>query len=354
MNNVFIRLNGRGNAWPVFVGNSHPFYVTDDPDDLGNVSYSIIGSKDAELNIRQIEWELLIDAGNNTVSYIIRHENRIPEAIILTHPHPDHTIGVDWIAESYVFRHEFRKKYPLYATLPCWESVKQSFPQLKQVIDFHELVPGIQCKINEVGNMYVTAFPVFHGDSAFGASLLLFEYRNSDKHALRAVFTGDMLTPMLRDKDFIEIAKAGVMYIDCNNRFSFPASNHGSVTTLDPKTGAKNKYLIKWLEDLSFSKLASSHLQNPFNNEIHHYFNEFLRDNKDLKRLPFSITGFLKQAEIPHVNLIHYSGYEDEKYYNEKVLNDRELESWANQIIQREGLNSKIHVPRTGDVFRLA
>jgi hypothetical protein len=353
MESVFVRLNGRGNAWPVFVGSSHPFYSLNDPDDLGNVSYSIIGSKNTKSDIRQINWELLVDAGNNTVSYIIRHENRIPEAIILTHPHLDHTVGIDWIAESYVYRHEFKRKYPLYATLPCWEFVKLSFPQLKKIIEFHELVPGMQCKINEVNGMSVTAFPVYHGDSGYGASLLLFDYLNNDHDAVRAVFTGDMLCPLLRDKDFREIAKANILYIDCNNRFSFPGSNHGSITTLDPRTGAKSTYLSKWLEDLNFSKLAAPHLQFPFNNEIHGYFNEYLRDNKDLKRIPVSITEFLKLAEIRHTKLIHYSGFDDQKYYNEKVLNDNELESWANQIITREGLNSRIYVPRTGDVFKL-
>ncbi len=353
MKNVFIRLNGRGNAWPVFVGNNHPFYARNDADDLGNVSYSIIGSGNAELNLQQIDWELLIDAGNNTVSYIIRHENRIPEAIILTHPHLDHTVGIDWIAESYVYRHEFQKRYPLYATLPCWEFVKQSFPQLERIIEFHELIPGIQCRISEVEEMGVTAFPVYHGDSGYGASLLLFEYQTNHDRTLRAVITGDMLTPMLRDKDFREIAQAKVLYIDCNNRFSFPGSNHGSITTLDPKTGAKSTYLSKWIEELNFSKLAAPHLQQPFNNEIHAYFDAFLKDNKDLKRLPFSVTEFLKRAEIPHTQLIHYSGFDDDKYYNEKVVNDKELESWANQVIAKEGLKSKITVPRTGDVFKL-
>ncbi|MBN2213284.1 MAG: MBL fold metallo-hydrolase [Bacteroidales bacterium] len=353
MKRLFIRLNGRANAWPVFLGNSHPFYSPDDPDGLGNASYSIIGTKSADLNLQQIECELLVDAGNNTASYIIRHENRIPEALILTHPHLDHTVGIDWIAESFSHRHEFRKKYPLYATLPCWEFVRQSFPQLKKIIEFHELIPGIQCKIDEVNDIYVTAFPVFHGDSGFGASLLLLEYRNQDKNAVRAVFTGDMLCPLLRDRDFREIAQARVMYIDCNNRFSYPESNHGSVTTIDPKTGAKSKYLGSWLEELSFSKLAAPHLQQPFNSEIHNYFSGFLKDNKDIKKIPFSVSEFLKKAEIPHTRLIHYSGYEDEKCYNEKVLDDKELESWASQIITREGLNSRISVPRTGDIFRL-
>ena len=205
MNHVFIRLNGRGNAWPVFVGETHPFYSHKDPDDLGNVSYSLIGSNRPEPDFLQIEWELLVDAGFNTVSYIIRHENRIPEAIILTHPHLDHTAGIDWIAESFAYKHHFKKKYPVYATLPSWEFVKQSFPQLSGIIEFNELVPGIPGKIKEVSNMHVTAFPVYHGNSGFGASLLLFEYKSRGNINARAVITGDMLSPLLRNKDLQRI-----------------------------------------------------------------------------------------------------------------------------------------------------
>ena len=40
---VFTRVNGRGNAWPVFLGSTHPFYDTNDIRDLANASYSIIG-----------------------------------------------------------------------------------------------------------------------------------------------------------------------------------------------------------------------------------------------------------------------------------------------------------------------
>ena len=111
--------------------------------------------------------------------------------------------------------------------------------------------------------------------------------------------------------------------------------------------------VCQWLEELNFTRLAAPHLQYPFSSETHAYFDEFLKDHKDLKRIPHSITEFLKSAEIPNTKLVHYSGYDDEKYYNEKILDDKELESWSNQVITREGLNSKIFVPGTGDVFKL-
>lgn len=353
MNHIFIRLNGRGNAWPVFVGETHPFYSHENPDDLGNVSYSFIGSNKPDPDIGKIEWELLVDAGFNTVSYIIRHENRIPEAIILTHPHLDHTVGIDWIAESFVYGHQFKRKYPIYATLPCWEYVKQSFPQLTGIIEFNELVPGIQCKIKEVSDMHVTAFPVYHGNSGFGASLLLFEFQNQANMGVKAVITGDMLTPLITNQDLQRITGSKVIYIDCNNRFPFPESNHGSFVSYDPDSGTISPFLTKWLEQLTFSKLMAPHVQNPCNAEIYNYFDRLIKDLNEPGLLTFTITDLLKRIQIPEVNLVHYSGFEDRKKYNQKALNDSELESWANNIITSENTKSRIRVPRTGDHFKL-
>ncbi len=354
MKHVYIRLNGRGNAWPVFVGGNHPFYNASDPDDLGNVSYSIIGSDTNEFTNGKIDWELLIDAGNNTVPYIIRNENRIPEAMIITHPHLDHIVGIDWIAQSYVHLNDYQKKYPLYTTLPCWEIVKNSFHQLINIIDFHELETGVQTRIEEVPEMFVTAYPVFHGESGFGASLLLFEHHSSEQILSRAVITGDMLVPLLRNKDFEVISSAKVMYIDSNNRFSYPVSSHGSFTSLDPLGGKKSEYLTKWLENLNFSMLFAPHLQQPYNSNIHAYFDEFIRENKDLDKMVFSITDMLKRTNIKTVNLVHYSGNEDLKMHHQKIMNDKELEKWSNDVMVKENIQSKIFVPKTGSIFQLA
>ena len=132
---TIVRVNGRGNAWPVFLGSESRFYRSTSQD-LSNASYSIISHEGEDYLSGKIRWEVLIDAGNNTVPYIIQHENRIPEAIILTHGHTDHTLGVDWVVQSYYFQNNKKKKYPLYCTRLVWDIVKRSYPQLEHAVSF--------------------------------------------------------------------------------------------------------------------------------------------------------------------------------------------------------------------------
>jgi hypothetical protein len=351
-NKYSIRTNGRANAWPVFIGSEHPFYSTANPDDLSNASFSIIMSDSEKFTSESIRWEVLIDAGNNTASYIIRHENRIPETIVLTHPHMDHSLGVDWIAQSYYYKYDKKRKYPLYATVPCWEFVRQSYPHLGHIIDFKELKPGVTTTIDEVDDLQVTAFPVFHGESSFGGSLLVFEVIEKNVHS-KAVFTGDMLCPLLRKRDYKFLKDANVIYIDCNNRFSYPGSNHGSIVTTMPGNNKESKYLAQWKKEIYLSYFIAPHLERSYDAAKHSYFDEFISDNKDLSAIPFSIIDFIKMTGIPEVKLVHYSGYEDKKIYNQEILSCRELESFANEKASLNKLKSRFSVPETGDIYIL-
>src|SRR4030043_1913809 len=100
---IFIRVNGCSNAWPVFLGTEHPFYNRMVTDDLGSASYSVMGCMGKNFSQRTIEWEVVIDAGHNTVPFLLKNENRIPDALLLTHGHLDHILGADWIAQSLNF-----------------------------------------------------------------------------------------------------------------------------------------------------------------------------------------------------------------------------------------------------------
>lgn len=62
MSKIKVRVNGRGNAWPVVLGQEHPFYNRQNYQDLANTSFSIIKSDINEPNEKEIEWDLLIDA----------------------------------------------------------------------------------------------------------------------------------------------------------------------------------------------------------------------------------------------------------------------------------------------------
>jgi hypothetical protein len=95
----YIRVNGVGNAWPVPLGTVHPFYDPGDPEQLANVSFSILKlSSDpvkGTIDPQSIEWEVLIDAGHGIVQYLIRHGNRMPDAVVLTHAGPYPVAGLD-------------------------------------------------------------------------------------------------------------------------------------------------------------------------------------------------------------------------------------------------------------------
>ena len=112
---IQVRVNGRGNAWPVIVGQDHPFYDTTRIEDLANTSVSLISTQIENYSSKEINWELLLDAGHGAVQYLIKYYNRIPDALFLTHPHIDHTLGIDWIVQSY---YKTYKKLVLWIT--CW------------------------------------------------------------------------------------------------------------------------------------------------------------------------------------------------------------------------------------------
>jgi glyoxylase-like metal-dependent hydrolase (beta-lactamase superfamily II) len=345
-----IRVNGKGNAWPVFLGTEHPMYNRENADDLSNASYSLITYCGDWINSESIQWEVLIDAGNHTVPFLLKNENRIPEAIVLTHGHADHILGVDWVAQSHFFR--FKKKYPLYCSPQVWDMASQSVPHLKSVIDFKELLPGVPTYIAEVKDLQVTAFPVFHGEGASGASMLFFEDLNN---AFRpAVFTGDMLSPLLRRKDYETISNAAVVYIDTNNRFPYPSSNHQSFTPSIPIHEGRGNPMQDWLQKVKFTYLLAPHIPLKYNNEVHTYFDEFLYDWSNLAELPVSILQFAKLSKIPHFKLIHYSGWYDKEFYNLEVFGKSDLEKWSQMEAIEFGLKiTQFSVPEVGEFFNL-
>jgi ribonuclease BN (tRNA processing enzyme) len=136
---TFIRVNGRGNAWPVFLGSSSEFYDAGNSEDLSNASFSIINYFESKNDPAKINWEVLIDAGNHTVPFLIQHGNRIPNAVLLTHGHMDHTLGLDWVAQSRYYLSDKREKLSVYATFQVWKFVVQSYPHLQKIITFKSL-----------------------------------------------------------------------------------------------------------------------------------------------------------------------------------------------------------------------
>jgi len=72
MSSIYIRVNGTGNAWPVLLGTEHPFYDQSQYRELSNASFSIIKASGLPFTKKNIEWEVLIDAGHGIVQYLLQ------------------------------------------------------------------------------------------------------------------------------------------------------------------------------------------------------------------------------------------------------------------------------------------
>ncbi|MBA7522084.1 hypothetical protein ES705_14197 [subsurface metagenome] len=346
--NVAIRINGRAPAWPVLLENEHPFYAPYSPGSLASVSYSILAYEESVPENKL--WETVVDAGHNTVPSLIQHGNRIPETILLTHAHNDHVLGVDWIVQSYYFKHRKSKKYPLYSTKEVWYSFIQLFPYLQDIIAHTELLPGRKTLIKETGNMFVTAFPVYHGESARGASMLFFEGEGLQP----AIISGDLLCPLLRKKDYQTLNRARVMFVDTNNRYPDPLSNHTSFTSRLPGKKEKADKLTMWFNSTSLKRLVDPHICSNCHTSIRHYFDEFMTDWKQVSDVPHTILELNKLLKIPEVYLVHYFGYYDRINYSEDLMNTHMLEKWANNCAKEMNMYEEIFkVPQVGELINL-
>jgi len=351
MENIFIRTNGRGNAWPVLLGKGHPFYSKNKFEDIANSSFSIISKNGNEQGEDNINWEVLIDAGHGIVQYLIKENNRIPEAIFLTHPHIDHTISIDWIIQSF-YRSE-SKKFPVYATKLCWESTLQSFSHLKSMVEFHELKPGVSTSVAEIKQMSVTAFPVYHGDQVLGSAMLVFEVEDVNKEINKAIFSGDLLCPILRKQDIEYLADAKVIYVDSNNRFPSISTNHWSIVSNNPNSKNISNKIVEYKQNLSLTRIVSPQIKREFDTITNEFFDLFLKEKFHENDICMSVFDFLEKMRIENAMLIHYSGNEDRKNYNENILNENDLLKWAINEAKQNKINSNFYVPFIGHFFKL-
>jgi len=353
MTNIYIRTNGRGNAWPVFLGQEHPFYDRHNYEDLANASYSVVFSDGEYKDVDSINQEVLVDAGHGSVQYLLKNSNRIPETTLLTHPHIDHTLGLDWVAQSFYRLHNKKRRYPVYATRLCMDMTLRMFPHLEEVIDFREISYGIRSAVKEVPGLSVTPYPVFHGFVAVGAAMLLFEYNEGSHNTRKFGFTGDVMSPLFRDIDLDHLAGIQALYVDCNNRFPYPKSNHWSFTKNNPGDQGISDILESWEKSIVPEELIKPHLKPGENIEENNYLLNFLKDCNSAGQLCLCILDLAERIAPQNIMLAHYSGTEDRKYYKEKIMNDTELLQWVNSQSCIPGINTKFHVPRAGNIFKI-
>lgn len=349
MSRYLVRINGTGNAWPVPLGSDHPFYSPQDAERLANASFSILKSSSGEPGHPHIEWELLIDAGHGIVQYLIRHGNRLPDALVLTHSHLDHTVSLDWILQSYYRHHRKERKLSLYASRPVWSSVSSAFPQLPPLTDYREIRPGEPCSFEGMPGVSLIPFPVYHGEKAPGPMMMVFELSRSGGEPVKLIFTGDLLCPLLREEDYAYLRNAELAIVDANNRFPYPSTNHWSLSGQGPE--AKSESLSDWRRGFSCKELINNHLIDPVDPVTNSYLEAFLSTCDD--NMPLCIFDFCRRVTPRKSLLVHYSGMEDRNHYGEAILNPVQLENWAGAEAERRGIGTEFRVPAPGDLLEI-
>lgn len=337
----FLRVNGRGNAWPIQIGTNHAFYQEGQKNDYANASFSICQSDEEDYKPNSLNWEILIDAGHGIIPFILDHHNRIPEAIVLTHAHFDHILSVDWIVQSYY--RQYNKQYPIYASAPCMEAFNTVLHHLQGLIEWKVLKVGEKTSITEAKGLDVTSYPVYHGYSAKGASILLFSNSDNNKKVL---FTGDILHPLVKKSDLQDFQDIELAFVDCNNRFPYPNSNHWSFTSHPKELEISQEYF----DTFELTSLLKPHYMSVSEKM---YILDVLSETPSAKGLHSNILDFIKLFSPKKTALVHYSGLEDKKYYNQEILKTSELEEWANKEAKKQEINADIIVPETGDTIKI-
>lgn len=323
-----IRVNGRGNAWPLELGASNPRHaeLRGNPRELCNTSFSVVGNG----------WNVLIDAGSGVVAALIAEGNVLPSAVVLTHPHFDHIAGLDWLVASHR-RHGGGTKLPVYATPGCWSEVSSRFAWLVSGMEPRPLTLGATHEVPEAKGLTLVPIGVFHGPYAPGATMIVTQHEEATG---LAVFTGDLLVPLLREIDIALLKGTSLLFAEANTRFPSPNSGHWSLTRR-----AHDDELRAWVHDHSREpeNLCAPHTGDPLAVE---YLSEFVAQSGPL---PYSVEELVDLiAPAPKVvHVVHYSGFED-RDHDEAILTDDELREWIHRSVTPG--RTRWNVARPGDV----
>jgi len=337
-----LKVHGRGNAWPVSLGQEHPFYDREDARELANAAFSLEQWKDESLL-----GDILVDAGHGTVQSLLAGANRIPHCICLTHGHMDHTLSVDWVVQSYRRFGGGAGPYPIYATAPVYRFLLQSFPQLAALTELRELLPGVSTALEVPGKVEVTAFPVYHGPSAAGASMLLFQTAGK-----KVLFTGDVLTPLLREEDYQVLRDVDLLVADANNRFPWPRTNHWSFSGRPGKPIVRCGRIDSFLEGNDPDKLCAPHEDPDMSSVTRDYLEQFKMQWNPATQ-PMTVLELVGRIGPSKVIPVHYSGSEDQKHYGADMLDRDALQQWMERKGRDAGFSTEFHLPLTGEILTI-
>jgi hypothetical protein len=254
---------------------------------------------------------------------------------------------VDWVVQSYWRKHRKEKSYPLYATVPVYRFLLQSYPHLGDLTEHHEFQFGSKMAPLPGVPIEVTAYPTYHGQSAVGASMLLLEFEGQ-----RILFTGDILAPLLRMEDYAKLQGVDMLVVDANNRFPWPRTNHWSFAGSPSEPLKRSKKLLAYVEALDWALVSFPQLQEGISAHNQSFISQ-LEKEWDPVNVPLTILEFMTRIGPGRVMLVHYSGAEDRKYSGEDLLSTTGLENWASRTAALAGIPGEIMVPASGQRIQM-
>jgi len=137
------------------------------------------------------ETTLLVDCGPDARAQLARNAIHTIDAVLITHEHSDHSIGLD---ELFAYkRNRPRGSFqpiPVFLTFKSHEVIRKRFDYLEdmEVIRPCTIEPGQWLGVNE---FEVLPFDTYHGPFAQGSVGFLFKARGVSGEAVRIVYTSD-------------------------------------------------------------------------------------------------------------------------------------------------------------------
>lgn len=136
---------------------------------------------------------LLIDCGPDIGSQLSRHKVSSIDAILITHEHGDHYLGLD---ELYPFKLTAPKKefrpMPVYLTSRTWEVVGRTFGYLDETKVIRPLIiePGTWF---QHGEFEILPFDTYHGLTARGSVGFAIKFKDLSGREVSMVYTSDLM-----------------------------------------------------------------------------------------------------------------------------------------------------------------
>jgi phosphoribosyl 1,2-cyclic phosphate phosphodiesterase len=134
---------------------------------------------------------ILVDCGPDVRAQMRKHAVPRPDAVLITHEHGDHYLGLD---DLLCFRRSRPREdwtpIPVYATAKTWETIEVRFGYLVgSLIEKREAIPG---ETLEGLNTKITPFKTLHGPFALGCVGYVIE-EIEDNRREKLVYTSDFV-----------------------------------------------------------------------------------------------------------------------------------------------------------------